>query len=41
MSTPMGNYSFLSYLRQGLANNIDTPDFDPNVGVRASVTVTL
>nr|WP_280252751.1 hypothetical protein [Nocardia abscessus] len=37
----MGNYSFLPYLRQGLANNIGTPDFDPNVEVRASVTVTL
>ena len=38
---PLGTYSFLPWLRQGLANQIDANDFDNNVKIRASVTVQL
>jgi len=41
MSTPLGTYSFLPWLRQGLANQIDAADFDPAVKLRAQVTVQL
>jgi len=37
----LGVYSFLPWLRQGLANQIATADFDPNVKVRPQVTVDL
>jgi hypothetical protein len=37
----LGTYSFLPWLRQGLANQIQSPDFDATVRVRASVTVQL
>ncbi len=41
MSHPLGTYSFLPWLRQGLANQITSSDFDPNVKVRAQVDVEL
>jgi hypothetical protein len=41
MSKPLGTYSFLPWLRQGLANQIQSPDFDANVKLRASVNVQL
>jgi len=41
MSTPLGAYSFLPWLRQGLANQIQAPDFDASVKVRAAVTIDL
>ncbi len=41
MSRPLGTYSFLPWLRQGLANQITAVDFDPTVKVRATVKVTL
>jgi hypothetical protein len=41
MSTPIATYSFLPWLRQGLANQITSHDFDNNVKVRAQVTVAL
>jgi len=40
MST-IGTYSFLPWLRQGLANQITTPDPNPAVAVRAEVQVQL
>ena len=40
MST-LGTYSFLPWLRQGLANQIQAADFDNSVRVRASVNVQL
>lgn len=40
MST-LGTYSFLPWLRQGLANQIQTGDFDATVKVRAQVNVQL
>jgi hypothetical protein len=40
MATPLGTYSFLSYLRSGLANKISQPDQDP-VMLRASFDVRL
>jgi len=39
MSTP--SYSFLPWLRQGVANSISTVEGDPSVTVRASVQVNL
>ncbi len=39
MSTP--SYSFLPWLRQGVANSISNPENDPDVKVRASVEVKL
>ncbi|HEX8188000.1 MAG TPA: hypothetical protein VF586_06605 [Pyrinomonadaceae bacterium] len=41
MSQPLGTYSFLPWLRQGLANQIQSADFDPAVAVRARVSVQL
>jgi hypothetical protein len=41
MSHPLGTYSFLPWLRRGLANQIQSPDFDASVLVRASVDVGL
>lgn len=41
MSSPLGTYSFLPWLRKGLANQIESADFDASVKVRAAVTVTL
>jgi hypothetical protein len=41
MSHPQGTYSFLPWLRQGLANQIQSADFDPGVQVRATVAVQL
>jgi hypothetical protein len=38
---PLGTYSFLPWLRQGLANQISSPDFDTTVRVRAHVDVAL
>ncbi|MEJ1961105.1 MAG: hypothetical protein WDO56_05955 [Gammaproteobacteria bacterium] len=40
MATPIGTYSFLSYLRIGLANKISQPDQDP-IKLRASFDVQL
>ena len=40
MST-LGTYSFLPWLRQGIANTIAAPDNDPSVRTRASVRVEL
>jgi len=37
----LGTYSFLPWLRQGLANQIATPDFDEDVKLRAAVSVEL
>jgi hypothetical protein len=37
----LGTYSFLPWLRQGLANQIATADLDGSVKLRASVTVEL
>jgi hypothetical protein len=37
----MGKYSFLPWLRQGLANKIVANDFDPNVKLRARIPVEL
>lgn len=39
MNEEIGTYSFLPWLRQGIANNILTPDLDTSVKVRASVNV--
>lgn len=41
MSNPLGTYSFLPWLRQGLANQIQSADFDAAVKVRATVNVQL
>lgn len=41
MTLPLGTYSFLPWLRQGLANQIQSPDFDNSVKVRPQVTVQL
>jgi hypothetical protein len=41
MSKPIATYSFLPWLRQGLANQIQSGDFDASVKVRAHVTVQL
>src|SRR5689334_9484273 len=40
MATAIGTYSFLSYLRIGLANRISQPDQDPIV-LRATFDLTL
>jgi hypothetical protein len=39
--SPRGTYSFLPWLRQGIANTITSPDNDPSVKTRASVRVEL
>ncbi|WAZ26457.1 hypothetical protein STRCI_008036 [Streptomyces cinnabarinus] len=41
MTSPLGTYSFLPWLRLGLANEIQALDFDPAVKVRAKVNVRL
>ncbi len=41
MSGTIATYSFLPWLRQGLANQIQSADFDPSVKVRPQVTVQL
>lgn len=41
MSKPIGTYSFLPWLRQGLANQIQSGDFDNTVKVRAQINVPL
>ena len=41
MKEQIGTYSFLPWLRQGIANNIKTPDYDSSVKVRASINVSL
>ncbi len=37
--SPLGTYSFLPWLRQGMANQIASPDFDNTVRVRAHIDV--
>jgi hypothetical protein len=41
MATPVATYSFLPWLRQGIANNIKQSDKDTSVLVRANIPVTL
>ena len=41
MSNPLGTYSFLPWLRQGLANQIQAADFAADVKVRAQINVNL
>ena len=41
MTKPLGTYTFLPWLRQGLANQIQSADFDGSVRVRAQVKVEL
>jgi hypothetical protein len=41
MSDTIGTYSFLPWLRQGLANQIESADHDALVKLRAAVTVAL
>ncbi|MCP5053318.1 MAG: hypothetical protein GY940_39505 [bacterium] len=41
MSDLIGTYSFLPWLRQGIANNIKSADMDNSVKVRAAVNVSL
>ena len=41
MNNKISTYSFLPWLRQGIANNIRTQDLDSSVKVRASVDVAL
>ncbi|HEU4891603.1 MAG TPA: hypothetical protein VFT47_08635 [Vicinamibacterales bacterium] len=41
MSKSLGTYSFLPWLRQGLANQIATADFDATVKVRPKISVQL
>jgi hypothetical protein len=41
MSTPMGTYTFLPWLRHGLANRIDAPDAPGGAPLRADVRVEL
>ena len=36
MTTPLGTYSFLPWLRQGIANTIDAADGDATVAARAT-----
>lgn len=37
----IGTYSFLPWLRQGVANTIAAPDNDPSVKTRAKISVSL
>ena len=39
--SPLPNYTFLPWSRQGVANNITAADMDASVKVRASVQVDL
>jgi len=41
MANEIGTYSFLPWLRQGIANNIKTQDLDSSVKVRAAVNIAL
>jgi hypothetical protein len=41
MSVKINTYSFLPWLRQGIANNIKTQDLDSSIKVRAGVNVSL
>jgi hypothetical protein len=41
MSSPIATYSFLPWLRQGIANQVQSADFDNSVKVRPQVTVQL
>lgn len=41
MSRPIGTYTFLPWLRGGVANFLSAADLDPNVKLRASVRVDL
>ena len=41
MTNEIGTYSFLPWLRQGIANNIKTQDLDSSVKVRAAVNIAL
>ncbi|MEQ1638719.1 MAG: hypothetical protein ABL903_18830 [Methylococcales bacterium] len=41
MSEAMSSYTFLPWLRQGLANNIADQDFDASVKIRAKINITL
>jgi hypothetical protein len=41
MNDEIGTYSFLPWLRQGIANKIKTQDLDSNVKVRATINVPL
>lgn len=41
MSEPIATYSFLPWLRQGIANNIQKGDNDPSVKLRAQIPVEL
>lgn len=41
MSSPLCTYSFLPWLRQGVANQIQSADFDDRVRVRAQIDVTI
>lgn len=41
MSEPIATYSFLPWLRQGIANNIQENDADPNVLLRAHIPIEL
>jgi hypothetical protein len=38
---PIATYSFLPWLRQGIANNVTADDFDPSVKLRATIPVAL
>jgi hypothetical protein len=39
--TELGSYTFLPWLRQGIANTIAAADLDPNVAARATIDVRL
>lgn len=41
MTDVIGTYSFFPFLRQGIANNIETQDLDSSVKVRAAVNIAL
>ena len=41
MSDEIGTYSFLPWLRQGVANRITSPDGDPSVKLRATIHIEL
>ncbi len=41
MNGEIGTYTFLPWLRQGIANKISSADLDPSVKTRASITVNL
>ncbi len=41
MTTPLGSYSFLPWLRQGIANKVTTEEGDSQVKLRASIPVNI